>query len=188
MNPTKPKGKIYFVLFRLIYTKATQRHLFMVVHFSDQEMKRAWRNNLKAYEQANNISPNIRTNAHRLLLFYSIECGLKAVLMGKDKVNCTDVCTRVIQCGHDINKLIDALGAGHDLKISRKIIIKARGRGSNSRLDRSLNSVDINQMWRYGGEATHTQNGQGDLVGLSDEDLEKQLLKISVWIREELHG
>jgi hypothetical protein len=40
-------------------------------------------------------------------------------------------------------------------------------------------------MWRYGGEATHTHK-QGDLVDFSDEALEKQLLKISVWIREAL--
>ncbi len=155
----------------------------MPIHFSDREMRRAWRQNLQAYEKADNTVPKVRTNAHRLLLFYSVECGLKAVLMRDDKVDCTDVCEKVIQCGHDLNKLLDALRAGHDLKISRRIVIKA---SHSSRLDRILKSGEINQMWRYGGEATHSQNGQGDLVDLSDEDLEKQLLKISGWIREVL--
>jgi len=160
----------------------------MPVHFSDREMRRAWRQNLQAYEKADNTAPKVRTNAlrtnaHRLLLFYSVECGLKAVLMKNDKVDCTDVCEKVIQCGHDLNKLLDALGAGHDLKVPRRIVMKASG---SSRLDRVLNSGEINQMWRYGGEATHSQNGQGNLVDLSDEDLEKHLLKISGWIREAL--
>jgi len=151
----------------------------MPVHFSDREMQRAWRQNFQAYDRT---EPKQRTNAHRLLLFYSIECGLKAMLMKNEAACCTDVCAKVIKCGHNINDLIDALYAGHNLKIPHKIMIKAGG--SSSR--RSVNSEEINQMWRYGGEATHTQNGQGDLVDLSDEALEKQLLKISVWIREAL--
>ena len=155
----------------------------MPIHFSVREMQRAWKNNLKAYEQANNTSSNIRTNAHRLLLFYSIECGLKAALMKDQSVNYTQECDQVRQCSHNINKLLDALRAGHNLKISSKIVMQAKN-GS----ERSLNSGEINQMWRYGGEATHTQNGQGNLVDLSDEDLEKQLLKISIWIREVLHS
>jgi hypothetical protein len=180
VNPTKPKGKIYFVLFRLIYTNAKQRHLFMVVHFSDREMQRAWKQNFLAYEKADKTS-QVRTNAHRLLLFYSIECGLKAMLMKYEAARCTDVCAKVIECGHDINKLLDTLKAGQNLKVPHKIIIKAGG----SNPQRILNSGEINQMWRYGGEATHTHK-QGDLVDFSDEALEKQLLKISVWIREAL--
>jgi hypothetical protein len=144
-------------------------------------MQRAWKNNLKAYEQANNISPNIRTNAHRLLLFYSIECGLKATLMKRDKANCTDVCPKVIECGHDINKLLDALRAGHTLKIPSIIVMQARNGNK-----RSLNSGEINQMWRYGGQVTHTQHQKGNLLPLSDKDLETLLIEISKWIKEEL--
>ncbi len=181
MNSTKLKGEIYFVLFRLIYIKATQKHLFMPVHFSDREMQRAWRNNLQAYTKSDNTSPNIRTNAHRLLLFYSIECGLKATFMKRQRVTGTEaVATQFKECGHDLNKLLDVLGADRNLKIPSRIIMQGKN-GSQ----RVLDSGQINQMWRYGGEVTHTQNQQSSLP-LSDKDLEEQLLEISKWIKEEL--
>lgn len=152
----------------------------MTVHFTDREMQRAWRNNFQAYEKAYNVNQEPLTNAHRLLLFYAVECGLKAALMKRESANCTDVCHQVIESSHNINKLLDALKAGHSLKLPSSISMKG------SQQNRNLNSGEINQMWRYGGESQNTRNQDGGFIKLTDEDLEKHLLKISNWIKGEL--
>jgi len=145
----------------------------MPVHFSDREMKNAWKHNFEAYKK---LQPSY-TNAHRLLLFYSIECGLKATLMKRSAVKTTKACTEIIESGHNINKLLDALTAGHSLKLPPEI---------NMTSDRRLGSGEINQMWRYGGKVANIKNQNGGLVDSTDEDLEKCLLKISEWIKQEL--
>ena len=43
--------------------------------FSDRELTRAWRE-LSAVATPTN---SVRQNPHRLLLFYAVECGLKAI-------------------------------------------------------------------------------------------------------------
>lgn len=152
----------------------------MPVHFSDREMKNAWKHNFEAYKK---LQPSY-TNAHRLLLFYSTECGLKATLMKRESAKTTKDCASLIALikgsrndGHDINKLLDALRAGHNLKIPSAI---------NMISDRRVGSGEINQMWRYGGKVANIKNQNGGLVDSTDEDLEKCLLKISEWIKQEL--
>ena len=54
--------------------------------FTDREMENAWRENrLASCHQP-------RSNGHRLLLFYAVECGLKAILMRRQKIKRTDLC------------------------------------------------------------------------------------------------
>jgi len=52
--------------------------------------------------------------------------------------------------------------------------------------DRRVGAGEINQMWRYGGKVANIKNQNGGLVDSTDEDLEKCLLKISEWIKQEL--
>ena len=174
MNQTKPKGKISFVLFRLTYSKATQKQLFMPVHFSDREMKKAWKNNLQAYDLA-----QTKTNAHRLLLFYSTECGLKAALMKRQSKTSTEGCQEILGLGHNINRLLDTLNAEQNLRLPNKIKMIS---------SKEVSVDEINQMWRYGGEAHNKRDQNGVLVKLTDEDLEKHLVRISNWIKGELHS
>jgi hypothetical protein len=150
------------------------------VHFSDREMKNAWKHNFEAYKK---LQPSY-TNAHRLLLFYSTECGLKATLMKRESANNTEDCASLIALikgsgkdGHNINKLLDALCAGHDLKLPPEISMTFK---------RTINCGEINQMWRYGGKVANIKNQNRGLVDATDEDLEKCLLKISEWIKQEL--
>ena len=145
----------------------------MPVHFSDREMKNAWKHNFEAYKK---LQPSF-TNAHRLLLFYSIECGLKATLMKRGSAKSTDACSGLIEAGHNINKLLDALSAGHNLKLPSEV---------NMNRNRKLGAGEINQMWRYGGKVANIKNQNGGLFDSTDEDLEKCLLKISEWIKQEL--
>lgn len=153
----------------------------MAVEFTDREMKRAWQSNLTASTQL------VRSNAHRLLLFYAVECGLKAVLMRRRSATCTNHCKEIREVQHDINKLLDVLKAGQKLKLpSHLSMASINDRGSKR--ERKLDSSKVNQMWRYGGRVADTLDGSGNLVSLTDEDLEKHLIRISEWIKGELVG
>ena len=140
----------------------------MPVHFSDREMTRAWRSNFQAYHSA-----QTKTNAHRLLLFYSVECGLKAAKMKDDRISSTLACPEIIKCGHNINRLLDALNVEANLRLPKSIKMQN---------DRQVLVEDINQMWRYGGEALNSRSSNISM----DRELENCLLKVSKWIEQKL--
>ena len=48
----------------------------MSIPFTDRELTRAWRD---LSSVVNSQPIGIRQNPHRLLLFYAVECGLKAI-------------------------------------------------------------------------------------------------------------
>ena len=54
--------------------------------FTRREIEKAWRQNLKVSEVEN------RENPQRLLLFYAVECGLKAVIMKRENLTRTNAC------------------------------------------------------------------------------------------------
>ena len=150
------------------------------VPFTDREMQRAWRTNLDASIHSS------RSNAHRLLLFYSIECGLKAVLMKRRSVNCTNLCNEIGEAQHNINKLLDYLSAGRSLKLPVQLqmsSIKIQG----NEIERKLDAGRINQVWRYGG--CFIQAGSSYTSNTTEDDnIEKQLMRISEWIEQELNS
>jgi hypothetical protein len=117
----------------------------MAIPFTDKEMKKAWGGNLSASQ----ISP--RTNAHRLLLFYAVECGLKAVLMARQETRRTNLCKDIKECGHNINKLLSLLCAGSFLNLPNEIFIREIFDQRKNKEERKLNNGQINEMWRYGG-------------------------------------
>jgi len=141
------------------------------IPFTDREMQRAWRINLQASNQTS------RTNAHRLLLFYAIECGLKAILMKRQSVNCSSDCREIGEAQHNINKLLDALSAGKSLKLPSQFHIDPINI-KGLKQERKIDPGTINQMWRYGGTMVDKN--------LTDQDLETHLTKISDWIQKEL--
>jgi hypothetical protein len=139
-----------------------------MIPFTNREIQRAWRTNL----EASNVKP--RNNAHRLLLFYAVECGLKAIIMKRQGKDRTDLCPNLAESRHNINKLLDCLSAGNSLKLPKEFLIKTKE--DLNKGDRKCKTEEINQMWRYGG----TVNSNGD------PDLEKQLTNISEWIKPQL--
>ena len=143
----------------------------MAIPFTDREIEKAWREN----KDASYKTP--RTNAHRLLLFYAVECGLKAILMRRKNKKRTDLCTDISECQHDLNKLLDCLYAGQDLKLPAQLSMKSI-KGKNGNDERKFTPGDINQMWRYGGYC--------EAKDIADQDLEKKLLEIVNWIDGEL--
>lgn len=153
----------------------------MPIPFTDREMELAWRENLSAAKKIP------CTNAHRLLLFYAVECGLKAVWMKRKGGKRTDLYPDMIECKHNINRLLDSLGAGGNLSLPPEIYIKEIFDTRNNKEERKLNSGDINQIWRYGGKVIAiVQPGKGKIQA-NDEDIEKKLLAISNWIAGELN-
>ncbi len=146
------------------------------------EMKKAWEQNLLASE----ITP--RTNAHRLLLFYAVECGLKTVLMKRGEKKRTDLLSQAIkECKHDINKLLNHLSAGGRLSLPHEIFIKEILDTRNNPEERKLKNGKINEMWRYGAKVIAIVNREGDeKINASDQDIENKLLEISKWISKEL--
>ncbi|MGH2416106.1 MAG: hypothetical protein ACRDEA_20935 [Microcystaceae cyanobacterium] len=94
----------------------------MAIPFTDREVEKAWRENKSASDK----TP--RSNAHRLLLFYAVECGLKAILMRRQGKNRSDLCTDLYECQHDVNKLLDCLSVDKDLsqKLRKKQIYLQR--------------------------------------------------------------
>lgn len=154
----------------------------MAIAFTDREMQRAWRENRSAYGYE-----NPKTNAHRLLLFYAVECGLKAMYMKRTKKHRSDYCydQRFKQAQHDINKLLDLLAAGN-LKLPKFIFISEIKDDKNRSEKRQLNPGQINQMWRYGGKLEKWGN-ESQQQNSTDEDLEAKLLNICEFIEQELN-
>ncbi|WP_071191324.1 hypothetical protein [Trichormus sp. NMC-1] len=153
----------------------------MAIPFTVKEMKKAWNGNLSAYQKIP------RTNAHRLLLFYAVECGLKAVLMQRQKTNRTDLCTDISECKHNINKLLSKLGAGGSRSLPYEIFIEEILDTRKNEEERKLNPGQINELWRYGGKVIAIVNRDGNgKVEANDEDIENKLLEISKWIAKEL--
>lgn len=138
-----------------------------MVPFTFREMKRAWRQNRKA---GTVVSAN---NSHRLLLFYATECGLKALILKRKRLDSTIGCKQIQSAGHNLNKLLDDLRAGADLKIKKELSLSPINSG---KLTRNCGVGDLNQIWRYGGKC---QN-------ISDKEIQKSLELINQWLEEQL--
>lgn len=145
-----------------------------MIPFTDRELQRAWRDNKSAYQVTN------CTNAHRLLLFYAVECGLKAVIMKQRKVNRTNLCPAIGEAQHNINRLLDFLNTVQSLKLPEQLQMTPirDNRNRNNPEERKVQIGQINQMWRYGGCSAVKE--------MNDNDLEQKLWKISQWIEQEL--
>ena len=126
------------------------------IPFTDKEMQKSWREKMSA------CCKKPRSNAHRLLLFYAVECGLKAVLMKRyGKIGKrTDSCPNLSEAQHNINRILDSLAAGSRLKLPDVIFIDEIKDTTNRKENRELTPGQINQMWRYGGEVKMWRYGK----------------------------
>lgn len=133
-----------------------------------QELARAWRH----LRQASRATP--RQAPHRLLVFYAVECGLKAVWLqqkNKEVLEGADIAL----LGHDLNQLFKDLCIGHQLAaLPRVITLKPLERPSPRA---RCGGVDVlHQAWRYGVEVKTPD----------DIEIEQQLDKLNEWIAKEL--
>lgn len=136
------------------------------IPFSLKELK-------KSYSLLYQNSQKLPTgNAQRLLLLYSVECGLKALWLkqaGRQIFNETDI----KNTGHDLNEIIKILKIGAiylppNFNLPDLNGIKRRG----------YTIADLHQVWRYG--------GQLDAPPINDAVAEEKLDKLWLQLNKEL--
>lgn len=140
-----------------------------MIVFSQRELVRAWNRLMVAAKDES------RSNAHRLLLFYAAECGLKAAYLRRNNKDMLDGAI-ADELRHDINRVIDRLHAGAHLKLPAQMTLPPLRGKEGQTVARNCSSGDINQVWRYG----------GDLAQPSDVEIEEKLEKINQWIDKEI--
>ncbi len=138
------------------------------IPFTDRELKRALRDLLEASRPASGCR---RESPHRLLMFYAVECGLKAVWL---KRQCRSLFEHddIKKTGHDLRKTLRDLRPGKTLELPKDVQLQPLSNGSERKGDISI----LHQAWRYGGVCKTP----------SDAELEAQLEKVLDWIRGEL--
>lgn len=138
-----------------------------MIPFTRRELVVAW----SAATKASQVVP--RSNAHRLLLFYAVECGLKAVYLKNQNLDLLDAQTAA-PLAHDVNRVLDLLRADIALRIRPDLMqLPALQRPRQTRI---CHAKDLNQVWRYGGQ----------LRNPTDQQVEKNLDAIQQWIAKEL--
>lgn len=141
-----------------------------MIVFSQRELTRAWK---RAREAANKLP---RSNAHRLLLFYAAECGLKATYLKRQNQDLLDSFIGEA-LKHNLNRVLDRLNVGAQLKLPDDLQLQSLRGKDGAMMARHCSCGDLNQVWRYGGE----------LVQPQDSEIEIQLEKINEWIAKEIH-
>ncbi len=137
-----------------------------MIIFTFRELKCAWRQAGVAFETARN-----KSNAHRLLLFYAVETGLKAVLLKRESKQDSE--GEFSEFQHDLNKLMDYLKVGKEYRLDSTISLDTL---KHPPKQRRASCGELNQVWRYGAKAKEP----------SDQIIEEQLLAIQEWIEGEL--
>ena len=139
------------------------------IPFTNRELVRAWRRSLDVSKSEQ------RTNPHRLLLFYAIECGLKATYL--KQINKTVIDSDIAQqFSHDINKLCEKLSINSSFMLPQSLRMKDCKVDSKD-VTRTCSPSEINQIWRYGGTLDGVENDiflEGKLEKLN-EIIEKEL-------------
>lgn len=144
----------------------------MSIPFTDRELKRAWR---ELHRNSMPRQDGERENAHRLLMFYAVECGLKAVWL-KRKGQTLFSETDIKQTGHDLIKILTHLRAGHHLSLPENIQLNPVKTADESQWQRNGNIESLHQVWRYGSRCQSP----------TDEACEQQLEQVLDWISGEL--
>lgn len=142
------------------------------VPFSDRELKRAWR---ELSTISTSLQSSDRQNPHRLLLFYAVECGLKAVWLKHHNRTLFDQ-EDISKTGHDLRQILKDLKVGSDLLSLPPSIQLDPVKRDNKQVPRNGDISILHQAWRYGGKCKTP----------TDHDCEIQLLKVLDWIRGEL--
>jgi len=146
-----------------------------MIPFSRQELVRACRG---AYN-ASQVTP--RTNAHRLLLFYAAECGLKAIWLRQQNMDILYESITDRLSGrpvlHDINKMLDLLRLGKERQLPGEIELPDLKATRGVILKRKHTSAELNQAWRYGGNLCAPHD---------DKIFENALEALNNWIAKEL--
>lgn len=141
------------------------------IPFTDRELKRAWRE-LSAIAAPPPDCP--RKNPHRLLLFYAVECGLKAVWLKRRSRSVFDR-EDIDRTGHNLRQMLKELRVGGQLSLPENLQLSAIAR-NQIQVPRHGDISILHQAWRYGGEC----------AAPTDEQCENLLQQVLNWIQGEL--
>lgn len=137
--------------------------------FTNRELSRAWR------ELSDVATPSgQRKNAHRLLMFYAVECGLKAIWLKRNSrtlFNKADI----DRTGHDLRIIARDLRLGSEYDLPEHYQLDpAKQAGIN--IPRNGDISILHQAWRYGGQCTIPK----DII------CESKLNALFSWIQKEM--
>lgn len=114
------------------------------INITRNEFKESYKKHYALYRRVDKeISPKTR----RLILFYSVECGLKCLILkniGKNTYEDLEIYSKERNLhinGHNINALIREIGMDKEYCLKR---IKLSGAGGY------VSSERFNELWRYG--------------------------------------
>lgn len=141
------------------------------IPFTDRELTRAWRD---LSSLAMPAEGKTRKNPHRLLLFYAVECGLKAVWLKRKSQAVFDQ-QDIDKTGHNLRQVLKELNVGAKLSLPQDLQLKPMTHKGGNRPRNGDISV-LHQAWRYGGECATP----------SDNECESQLQQVLYWIEGEL--
>lgn len=141
------------------------------VPFTDRELRQAWRE-LSAI--ATPVAGSTRKNPHRLLLFYAVECGLKAVWLRRQNRRLFDR-EDIDKTGHNLRQMLKELKVGDDLSLPENLQLPSVTHNGAPQPRNGDISI-LHQAWRYGGKCTVP----------NDNDCEHQLERVLSWIQGEL--
>ena len=140
------------------------------INITRSEFQLSWKNHYSLYKRTNSVvSPRTR----RLLLFYSVECGLKSLIMKNIGKNTYEELRMYSEeqgkhiHGHDLKAMMQEIGIEHKYPLKR-ICLAKEGQCAPER---------YNELWRYG-------------AGVEDAEeevkAEKILEKVAEWIGQRL--
>lgn len=138
------------------------------INVTRREFQDSYRRHYKMYREAKE-----NNKSGRLILFYSVECGLKSLLMknlGKNTyeefVECCGSDKKELK-GHNISAMIKELNPRNDYCL-KGLMLKKGG---------LVHPRQFNELWRYGVALADTE---------AEEKAEKTLVRIAEWIHTQL--
>lgn len=120
------------------------------IEITQREMERAFRSHHAATRQ---LSSPVVTHSRLVCLFYAVECGLKSLIMKQERHQTTNG-IEIHNFEHDINKMLEYLKGGAELRLPTKRIHLA----GKSGVPRDTFQSKLNQVWRYGADVKKTED------------------------------
>lgn len=140
-----------------------------------KDYKRGYEKHYRTFQRLKQTNDDARSR--RLLLVYSVECGLKCKLLDnwhennpKEILDNKDDWRRPIITTHNLEKILKELGQASVFKFPAAIETKHGD---------FVNSEDFHQFCRYGVEAKNKSD--------KEEKYEEELMKVADWLEEELN-
>lgn len=141
------------------------------INITRREFQKSYKSHYSLYKNSSSLS-SIRTR--RLLLFYSVECGLKSLIMKKIGKNTYEELKKYSEenkryvHGHNLKAMAQEIGIEHQYQLKKIRLSNGGGDVSSER---------YNELWRYG-------------ASIEDEDEETTaeitLVRIADWIEKRL--